>query len=271
MRFDSNQAWKEAAAAVSANRDLLLALAGVFLVVPSLALTVFMPPPEPPKGATFDATMALLGQYYTQAWPALLLMVVASMIGSLAMLALFTDRSRPTVSQAIRQALSSLPVLLLAQVGTAVTAALLLAPLLGLGKATGSPAVTLLAMLAAAGVLAVASIRLSLVSPVIMVEGVRNPLGALRRSWDITRGNGWRLAAFYVLLLIAFLIATKLIGMVIGLVVALVTSGETARTIGALVDSSLSGVVAVYFIAVTAACHRQLIGSPGGSVGGTAE
>ena len=51
MRFDSNQAWKDAASAVSANRDVLLALAGVFFVLPSFAFTLLYPQPEPPAGA----------------------------------------------------------------------------------------------------------------------------------------------------------------------------------------------------------------------------
>ena len=41
MKFDSNQAWKQAASQVSANRDVLIALAGVFLLLPVLAFSLF--------------------------------------------------------------------------------------------------------------------------------------------------------------------------------------------------------------------------------------
>ena len=101
MRFDSNQAWKDAASAVSANRDVLLALAGVFFVLPSFTFTVFYPQPEPPAGATPEQLFDLMGAFYRQAWPVLLAMAAVQMVGTLAMLALFTDRSRPTVGQAL--------------------------------------------------------------------------------------------------------------------------------------------------------------------------
>lgn len=260
MRFNSNQAWKDGAAAVAANRDLLLALAGVFLVLPSLALAVFAPPPEPPTGATFESSMALTGQYYTAAWPGLLVVLVASMIGTLAMLALFTDRNRPTVGQAIRIGGAAFPVLLVAQFGAAIVAALVLGPLLALGKASGMPLVALATMLVAVGTVAIGAIRLSLVAPVIVVEQLRNPLDALKRSWSLTRGQFWRLAAFYLLLLIAFMIATRLIAMALGLIVAMVASGATALTINALIESILSSVITIYFIAIAATTHRQLAG-----------
>ena len=50
MRFDSNRAWQEATKLVSANRDVLWALAGVFLVLPSFAVGILAPPPEPAAG-----------------------------------------------------------------------------------------------------------------------------------------------------------------------------------------------------------------------------
>ena len=45
-KLDTNAAWKEASAIVSANREVLLALAGVFFMLPSLALSVIAGEPE---------------------------------------------------------------------------------------------------------------------------------------------------------------------------------------------------------------------------------
>ena len=72
MRFDSNLAWKDAASAVSANRDVLLALAGVFFVLPSFAFALLYPQPEPPAGAAPEQLFELMGAFYRQAWPVLL-------------------------------------------------------------------------------------------------------------------------------------------------------------------------------------------------------
>ena len=50
------------ASAVSANRDVLLALAGVFFVLPSFAFALLYPQPEPPAGAAPSTSRS-----YTQA------------------------------------------------------------------------------------------------------------------------------------------------------------------------------------------------------------
>ncbi|GAM05589.1 hypothetical protein [Novosphingobium sp. MBES04] len=42
MQFDSNLAWNEAVARVRANRDVLMALAGVFFLLPALLSSVFL-------------------------------------------------------------------------------------------------------------------------------------------------------------------------------------------------------------------------------------
>ena len=42
MRFDSNRAWQEAVASASANRVVLLPVAGVFFLLPGLASALFL-------------------------------------------------------------------------------------------------------------------------------------------------------------------------------------------------------------------------------------
>jgi len=45
MKFDGNLVWQQASAAVSANREVVLALAGVFFMLPALGLALISPPP----------------------------------------------------------------------------------------------------------------------------------------------------------------------------------------------------------------------------------
>lgn len=260
MKFDSNQAWKDAAASVAANRDVLFALAGVFLALPALALAIFMPPPEAPDGMKPEAALAMMGEYYTQAWPVLLGMALLQLLGTLTMLTLFTDRSRPTVGQAIRQgAQAALPVLG-SQLIVAFTVAALVSLVLGVAVASGVAALRLLAGLALLVGLAYVFVRLSLVSPVVVVDGQRNPVAALRRSWGLTGGNVFHLLAFYALLLIAALVLYLLINGVLSFVVSLIVSGGTAAAIKDLIAALLQAVLSVYSVAVIAATHRQLAG-----------
>lgn len=266
MKFDSNQAWKDAAQFVSANRDVLLALAGVFLVLPAFALTLFMPPPEPPQGADLDATMAVLGQYYAKAWPALVAMALLSMLGTLTMLTLFTDRTRPTVGEAIPLGVRGMGPVIAAQLMSGFVAAALTMLVLGVIKATGSPGLGLMLGLVLFGALIYGMVRISLVSPVVMVEGQRNPITALKRSWDLTGGNVLHLLAFFVLLLVGFMVVYFLLSIGIGLIVAMVTSGGVTAAINNLVAAALQAVMTVYLIAVSAACHRQLAGPSAAAV-----
>ena len=260
MRFDSNQAWKDAASAVTANRDVLLALAGVFFVLPSFAFTLFHPQPEPPAGATPDQLFALMGAFYRQAWPVLLAIAAVQMVGTLAMLALFTDRSRPTVGQALAQGVNGLLPVIAAQLLLGMGLGLVaLIPLAAAG-ATGIAAAVALVIVLAGAVMLWAYIRSSLVSPAVMVDGIRNPVAALRRSFELTKGNAGRIAVFFLLLVFAFLNGGGVVSALLGRVVEMNTGGETATTLTALVSSAGEAVMAVYFVAVVAAVHRQLAG-----------
>lgn len=258
MRFDSNRAWQEATALVSANRDVLWALAGVFLVLPSFAVGILAPPPEPPAGIDRDGLMAMLSNYYDSAWPWLLGMAVCQVIGTLAMLALYTDRTRPTVAEALKLALrGALPVILaqlLAGMGF-VLAALIPIMLVAL---TGVQALATVVVAACLVALVYVMVRISLIAPVVMVEGERNPIAALRRSWDLTRGNAGRLTLFYALLLVGFGIVILLVGGLADLLLRLVLGMELGTALGTLVSAALQAVMAIFFMAVYAATHRQL-------------
>ncbi len=260
IAFDSSRAWSDASAAVSTNRDVLLALAGVFVVLPAFAITLLLPFPVPQEGVTPQAMIASWGEYYRGNWPALIAVALLQMIGTLAMLALFTDQTRPTVSQAIRQGFARTPTVIAAQLllGAAVGAMVLLP--VALGGALQSPVFTVLAVLAALGLGIWAWVRTSLVSPAVMVDGLANPLAALKRSWQITEGNVLRLLLFYALLIVAFLIVSLLLGGLVQLLLALVLGAEPAALAATLVSAVLQAVMTIYLVAVTASAHRQLAG-----------
>lgn len=260
-RFDSNQAWQDASSAVSANRDVLIALAGVFIVLPAFALAVLNPPPEPPSGADLDAVLELLGTYFKAAWPGYLLVGLINTVGTMAILALFGHAGRPTVGQAITQGLTTTPIAIVVQIvqGFLLTGAIMLpSAILGLSGSPGLAALGILVGVAGAIYLAV---RLCLANAVIAIEGLRNPIAALQRSFTLTRANVGRLLVFFVLLVLAFAISIQLIQLVIGLLAELLAGGEAAKMIGALSGAILSAVMTVFLLGATAASYRQLVGS----------
>jgi hypothetical protein len=190
----------------------------------------------------------------------LVAMALFQMIGSLTILALFTDSRRPTVGEAIRLGFRYTPTAIAAQLilGMAIGAMVLL-PIM-LGGATKSPGFTALALLAATGLGIWAWTRLSLVAPAVIVDRLINPLRALERSWRLTEGNVLRLLAFYALVLIGFVVIMLVSEGVIRLLLILVTSAKTTDIIAILVGTLVQAVMSVYFVAISAACHRQLAG-----------
>ena len=91
MKFDSNLAWQRASSAVAANREVVLALAGVFFLLPTLGLTLLVPPPQPSPGAGTEAVMKSFNEYYSAAFPYLLPIAVLQAMGMLALLTLLTE------------------------------------------------------------------------------------------------------------------------------------------------------------------------------------
>ena len=259
-RFDSNRAWQEASGAVNANRDALIALAGVFIALPSFALSVLLPQPEPQPDADMDAVMELAALYFQENWLALVALGLLSTLGTMAMLTLFGHASRPTVGEAIRKGLAATPIAILAQmiVGFVMTG-LILAPLaLGAGGSKALGAVGLVIGIMIGGWF---WIRTSLTTPIIAAEGLRNPLAAVQRSFQLTKGNAGRLLLFLFLLVLAFIIGGEVLQLALSLLVQLVAGPEAGTITSALITSMVQAAMAVYLAAAMTASYRQLDGA----------
>ena len=269
-KLDTNAAWKEASAIVSANREVLLALAGVFFMLPSLALTVIAGEPEVLPGMKPQQMMAAMEEFYTGAWWIILLSAVFQIVGLMAILTLMRDRSRPTVGEAIRAGLPGALSYLAAQLLIVVGLSLIGGLLIGVAAVISSAlAVVVVVLFTVAMIFAV--FRLILVAPVIAVEGVHNPLTAMIRSWRLTQGNFWRILGFLLLILILFAVVAGIVMMIVGLILALVSSGEPQRIVAAVFSSALGAVGVVYFAGIIAAIHRQLGGPAAADLSATFE
>ena len=260
MKFDMSRAWNDAMAVVNANRDVLLIVAGVFFFLPGLAVALLTGGFVPQDGATPEQMMTEMGVFYRTNWPWFIIIVVAQAVGMMAMLALLTDRSRPTVGEAIGVGFKSFLPYIGVQILIAIGAAIFIGIVAVVAGATGSAALAVILGLVAFVVFVYAMIKLSIVIPVIVIERVMNPIAALIRSWKLTKGNSFRLLLFYVLLAIAFGIVYFLIVALLTLPFSLLLDGEALRVISAIVSGLVGAVAVTYYIAVLAAVHRQLAG-----------
>ena len=262
--FDMTRAWEEATALLRANRQTVLVVAGVFFFLPYLAISLLIPdlgaamggsPAAADPEQAAEAAMAA----FAQNWWAILLVAILQAIGSLALLAMFGRAGRPMLGDALRDGLAGLLTYIAANLLVAIALVAALALLLTLAGATGSSALAAVALGLAFATAVYVSIKISLMSPAIAVEGMRNPIEVVRRSWRLTKGNSARLLVFYVLLIAVYIVLSLILSLVTGLVGALF--GETfdlwrAAIVGALVNAAMVTVL----LGVVAAIHRQLSG-----------
>jgi hypothetical protein len=273
MKFDSNQAWNQALASISANRAVLWPVAGVFFLLPGLVWVWFFSDmqatmmAEIAKPANAEQPFHLLtGKFVIS----ILALALIQAIGNMSLLGLFTDRTRPTVGEAIGNAVRCLPTVIGASLLLGVAYIVLIT--LGIGIIAGILAVihvkvvaVVLGLALFAGLL-YAITRLSLLTPVIIIERVTNPLAAIKRAWALTLGNVGRILAFYLLLLIGYVIIALVVQLGLGAVLGVsmmagkgmaALSGNNLIVMG-LVSGLISLVVAVLVNAILAAIHRQL-------------
>lgn len=259
MKFDMSAAWRDATSMMAGNREVLLVVAGLFFFLPSVVLGFVMGDMEELAMADpTNAANAVLA-VYSNFWWVMLLISIASIVGYLALLALLRDNSRPTVADAIRIGVSGLlPALgtyLILGFGLGLAAAVLIAIAGAIGN---GPIATVIAALVGVGFVYVC-IKVSLAGPVIAIDKVRNPITILSRSWQLTRGNTLRLALFFLLLGIVYIVVAAVAGMIVGALTLALGTG-IGLTINAVISGAISAVVSVVLVAVIAATHRQLAG-----------
>jgi hypothetical protein len=277
MQFDSNRAWREATALANANREVLLAVAGVFFLLPGFVSVLFLSDFQADMMANLGNPAAAERLMAGMTGPVVAFGLVSFLLqslGYLAMLALLTDRARPTVGEAIKDAVKALPVLIGAALlfFAAYLMAVLVVTLLAvaLGSVSGLGALVAVLMLALIAGMVYVMIRLSLVLPVIVIENLRNPVAVLARSWALTRGNALRLFVFYLLLTITYFVLVMVITMVaMAPVVLLAGQGKVSLLLGGLVSGIIGAAASALLTAILAAIHRQLAGPSPEALGKT--
>lgn len=267
-KLDMGKAWTQATALIGANKDTVGALAGLFFFLPALAAALFIPEATAivPAGGNQDPQMAMqeavdqMTALYADNWPVLLAVSIAGFVGSLSLLALLTDRGNPTVGEALGTGMRSVLSYIAAQLLSAVAAGMAVGLPLGLLAAFAPPAMVAVAMLALIVVAIYMLVKFSLIAPVIAIDGVRNPVTAITRSWQLTKGNSLRVFAFFMLLFVTVVIIGALVQGILTLVLSAI--GGTIASVGtAIVSAGVNTVMSVILLIVLAAIHRQLGGA----------
>jgi hypothetical protein len=255
--FNANRSWDEAVRLLKANRELILILAGLFFLLPNLVAAAFQPSAlAGPEIADAANAEPVIRSWLQENGMVSLLLQIVQTIGLLSILALLARR-RPTVGESIRTGVYAFLPAIAANLILAVGIILAAGVLLGLFSLAG-PAGALLAIVLLIPVFVWLIARFAPLLPLFVFENIRNPLRAIARSWQLTKGRGWRIAAFLALLLVAAIIISIIASMLFALVTALVGNAELAQFVGLSLGVLIGAVLQAVAACVLAAIYRQL-------------
>lgn len=242
FRFSPSAGWDEVRQILGRETQLLVAVAGVFFLLPVLVLSFTLPPL--PDLSSPAAIMAVIQPYL----PLIFLIDLVRMTGQLAIWSLVIASERPTVGEAITAALLFLPFyFLVSLIGIIIV---------GIGLMLFIfPGVYLVCRLAPVGVVAIS-------------QSIRNPFAAIQRSFAVTKGNALQIFAFLLIVAIVFFLVLLVISLVAGSLLALMgmdmTPGGTGSVLLAVIKGIVSAAGTVLFTLMPVVIYRQLTGGDTG-------
>ena len=264
MKFSMEQAWNEAVAMMSGNREVLGIVAGIFFFLPSLLTTMVGPDMNSMMGnistpEQFEQLGEQMMGVYANFWWIFAIAMIAQFVGYLSLLALLRDDAKPTVGDAIMTGIKGVIPAFVTYVLFILGLSVLVGAMFALAAVTGVQAVAAIAVILLIPVALYVSVKVSLSAPVIAIDKVFNPLTVLARSWRLTKGNSLRLFLFFVLLLIVYVVIAMVLGLALGGLAAI--AGDIGgKFIQGVLGGALGAVATVVMVSILASIHRQLSG-----------
>lgn len=246
MKLDYMQCWNGAIAILRDHKEAILAIAGVFVFLPTLLMAQFVGQPVLEGAEDLNAITAAYSAFFTENAVSVILSNLMISFGGFIIFCTIVPSHSGTVADDLSKALRLFLFFLLANImtGLATFAGFLLLIVPGLYVAC----------------------RLILVPIVIAHQGERNPIEALKKSWDNTKGNGFSILLLVLIIAIIGAITVGVIQMIVGVVTGLATSGAGWPLIDNLVSALGGTALQVVFTVIIASIYYQLTGK-GSEVG----
>ena len=223
------QCWNGAMALLGAHKEAILAIAGVFLFLPTFLMAHFVEPPILTGDENAGGLIAAYSLYFSENAFAVIASNLVISFGGLAIYFTLAPSRNHTVAEDLLAALKVFLIYLAANLLTGLLTLLgfffLILPGLYLAS------------------------RFALVPIVIVDQGERNPIEALRKSWSLTRNNGFSILLFVLIIAIVGTITVGALQAVTGIITGLATSGSGWLFIENLV-ASLTGTAFQLVLAV---------------------
>ena len=249
------KAWDEARAALQSGRRLLVPVALGLLLLPAVIVAMVQPPVAAGEQAEAGSWMLIA-----------LLMLIVMILGQIAIV-LLVNGWRGSVGEAIARAARRTPTMIAAALIIMVPVVLILAVLLSVAAVgTSGSGDFNLASLNLAGTLVLLlclllliylSVRLLPMIAAVAAESI-GPVAAIKRSFALTRGNFWRLFAFVLVIMIAFLVIAMVSGAVLGSLITVLLGRPEPWSVSHLLIALVGGVVQTAFILVYTAMLARI-------------
>jgi len=253
-----SRAWDETKARIAADGRLMLIVAAALVALPVMLTGVVAPGESLGSGSLRNGLILLVAS-------------LVAIIGQLAIIRMALGTS-VSVGEAIGHGARRMPIYFVAGVLVIIGLVIALVPFIALMAGAGvpmeeraivqSPAAIAILLLYFLFVCFI-GVRLLMSSPVASEEAV-GPVAILRRSWELTAGNWWRLFAFLVLFLIGAGILMAAIGWTAS-IAAVMLLGEiepmsASALVVALVEAIVQAVVTLVLAVMLARIYVQLAG-----------
>ncbi|WP_299196688.1 hypothetical protein [uncultured Erythrobacter sp.] len=265
MNFDMNTVWSRGVELVRDNFSLLVVIAGVFLLLPSVVMNMLFPDAAAMSGANADPDIAaqqmfaMLGSLFLWAVP----LTLVQFAGYGTMVALI-GADRPTVGEALVSGIKATPsmfvIFLLFILAYLIAAIVIMLPFGLIAGVLGAPWLIFVAFIPVLGFIFLLMGRLSVTMPALLFEGSLNPVKAMVRSFQMTATKQWQITLFWAVIFIVYFVISFLITGLIGVIAALISSSTTAALILGLVSGALAMVSGILICALSVAMHSQLSG-----------
>ncbi len=236
MKLSYDAIWQDLLAMLKAHADLILIVAGAFMFLPTLAQAIYLPPPQ--MDGIDQKSLQSLALYYEANIIPLLALRLVTLLGAGTLLSLLLHPSRPTVGSAIAASARMLPSLFFVS---------LVEQLLMLGG---------FLLLVIPGFYVIARTVIS--DAAVMAEDVRNPLRAVSRSFDLTRGLGWQIFGLVAILAVVTWITTSALVAIIGIPTQLILPESGALIARDILSAVTPTTLMLVFVLLSASFYRAL-------------
>lgn len=237
-KLDYRAVWREARTLFSAHSEATIAIAGFFIFMPAWITAYILPPLVFADLNDMAGSIRQISSYFENAWHILVPNMLVTMFGGLILYVLLAGRG-------------------ISKVGDALTAAVVLfLPYLAASIIIGWMTFAGLLMFLLPGLYLMG--RLALLPVVLAQAPELGAMGAIRQSWQTSRGNAW---SILILIMFVALAVRVLSGIAMAIVVAItigVAGDGGIPVIEAAITAIFAVLEAVSYVLLMVAIHRQL-------------